>query len=60
MRKTKLSAASEISMADAAKQLIGKAMAISPAIRSLRILEDKQVQTASARYYLRAHVRNRS
>jgi hypothetical protein len=60
MRPTKLRAASQISVADAAKQLIGKAMALSPAIRSLRIMEDKQVQAASARYYLRAHVRTRS
>lgn len=60
MRKTRLRVASEVSMADAAKQLIGKAMALSPEIRSLRILEENQVQTASARYYLRAHVRTRS
>ena len=60
MRETRLKAASEISVADAAKQLIGKAMALSPAVRSLRILEDTQLHTASARYYLRAHIRNRS
>lgn len=57
MRNTKKRASG---LADSAKQLIGKAMALSPAIRNLRILEDSQVHTASARYYLRTRLRTRT
>lgn len=60
MRNSKKRAASKTGMADSDKQLIGKAMALSPAIRNLRILEDSQVHTASARYYLRTRLGARS
>lgn len=42
-------------MAGPVKQLISKAMELSPTVRDLALLEGTQLQTARARYYLRAH-----
>lgn len=41
-------------MPNPVKQLISKAMELSPTVRGIALLEGTQLQTARARYYLRA------
>lgn len=43
-------------MPSTVKQLISKAMELSPTVREGRLLEGTQLQTARAHYYLRAQV----
>ena len=47
-------------MSSPVKQLISKAMELSPSVRGEALLEGTQLQTARARYYLRAQVETQS
>lgn len=55
MEQPKKIAGRPVGMAGPVKQLISKAMELSPTVRDLALLEGTQLQTARARYYLRAH-----